>query len=703
MQDDEHKHKDQDHHKHEHHSNDHNDHNDQHDEQDEKHHGHDHHESHNHGDGHNHHDHHAHMIEDFKKRFWISLVLSIPILVLAPMIQSWLGVEWRFTGDRYVQFAISTIVFFYGGWPFLKGSVDELKDKSPGMMTLIALAISVAYFYSSGVVFGLEGKIFFWELVGLIDIMLLGHWIEMKSVMGASNALEELAHLMPDTAHKLDEEGNTSDIKISEIKNEDKLLVKPGEKIPADGEVVDGETHVNESMLTGESKPVAKKKGDQVIGGSVNDNGSIRIVVQHTGDDTFLSKVIGMVRDAQDTKSKTQNLADRAAAWLFYLAVGAGLITFFVWYFTGHEFDFSLERMVTVMIISCPHALGLAIPLVVAISTTMSAKMGLLIRNRTAFENSRKLTTVIFDKTGTLTKGEFGVARFESLSDEYEDSEILQLAAALERESEHPIAAGIVKKSDEESLKKLGSENFDSIKGKGVKATVEGKEVMVVSPGYLEENDISIPEEATQDELETIVFVLVDDKLKGFIALADAIRDESQEAVKTLQENGIKVIMATGDNEKVAKTVSEKLGLDGYHAGVLPDKKQEIIKNLQKDNEFVAMTGDGVNDAPALAQANVGIAIGSGTDVAAETADIILVNSNPKDVSNLILFGNATYRKMVQNLYWAAGYNIVAVPLAAGVLAPVGIVLSPAIGAILMSLSTVIVAVNAQLLKREKK
>ena len=650
---------------------------------------------------HNHHEHHAHMIKDFRKRFWMSVLLSLPILVLAPMIQELLGYEFRFEGDRYLQFGLSSIIFFYGGWPFLKGAHDEIRKKSPGMMTLIALAISVAYFYSSGVVFGLSGKIFFWELAGLIDIMLLGHWIEMKSVMGASNALQELAKLMPSTAHKVNEHGDAEDVDISELKNEDVILVKPGEKVPADGEVVEGSTNVNESMLTGESKPVSKKKGDQVIGGSVNENGSIKIVIKHTGEETFLSKVIGMVKDAQQTKSRTQNLADKAAAWLFYLALGAGVITFFAWFFTGSKFEFALERMVTVMIISCPHALGLAIPLVVAISTTISAQMGLLIRNRTAFENSRKLTTIIFDKTGTLTKGEFGVTRFKAVTEDFADEDILEIAASVERNSEHPIAAGIVKKSSETDLKNLSADNFESISGQGIKATVDDKKILVVGPGYLEEQNITMPDEAFGDNSETVVFIIIDETLQGFIALADEIRADSHQAVKILQDHGLKVIMATGGNKKVAKSVSDKLGLDEYYAQVLPGDKQEIIKQLQSKNEFVAMTGDGVNDAPALAQADVGIAIGSGTDVAAETADIILVNSNPKDVANLILFGKATYKKMVQNLYWAAGYNIVAVPLAAGILAPIGIILSPAIGAVLMSLSTIVVAINAQLLKRQ--
>jgi Cu2+-exporting ATPase len=647
------------------------------------------------------HDHHKMMIQDFKKRFWVSLIITLPIVVLAPMIQNLLGYEFRFTGDRYIQFALSSIVFFYGGWPFLKGLAKEIKDKSPGMMTLIALAISVAYFYSSAVVFGVGGKIFFWELVSLIDIMLLGHWIEMKSVMGASNALEELAKMMPSEAHRLTDGEDMEDVEVTELKEGDLILVKPGEKIPADGEIQEGESNINESMLTGESKPVSKKAGDEVIGGSINDRGSLKIEVKHTGEDSYLSKVIGMVKEAQGTKSKTQNLADKAAGWLFYVALGAGIITLVVWLSIGKDFEYALERMVTVMIISCPHALGLAVPLVVAISTAVAAKKGLLIRNRTSFENARKITTIIFDKTGTLTKGEFGVTRFESTSEEHSKEDVLKMAAALENNSEHPIAAGIILKVKELELKVEEAKNFQNITGQGVTASLNGKSVSVVSPGYLKENNISLPEGDFKDESETVVFVLIDDKLIGFIALADEIRDDAFEAVATLKKRGIKVVMATGDNETVAKAVSKTLELDGYHAEVLPEDKQKIIRDLQGKGEFVAMTGDGVNDAPALAQANVGIAVGSGTDVAAETADIILVNSNPKDIAALILFGSATYKKMMQNLWWAAGYNIIAVPLAAGVLAPIGIILSPAIGAVLMSLSTVIVAVNAQLLKRK--
>lgn len=654
-------------------------------------------------EGHDHHEHHAQMIEDFKKRFWISIILTIPIMVLAPMIQELLGYELRFQYDRYVQFALSTIVFFYCGFPFLKGLKDEIADRKPGMMTLIALAISVAYFYSSAVVFGLEGKIFFWELASLIAIMLLGHWIEMKSIMGASGAVEELAKLLPSTALKLDENGDTHEVKISELKAGDLVLVKPGEKIPADGIIEKGKSDINESMITGESKPVSKKEGEEVIGGSVNGSSSIQFKIKEDSEGSYLNKVVEMVKSAQETKSKTQTFANKAAAWLFYIALISGFTTLGVWLWQGKEFDYALERMVTVMIIACPHALGLAMPLVVAISTSVSAQNGLLIRNRTAFENARKITTLIFDKTGTLTKGNFVVNQFKSTSNDYKDEDILKIAASLEKESEHPIATGILTKHEEEKLDFEDISDFENLTGEGIKAKINGESIKVVSPGYLEENNIDLPEDKKNEKAETIVYILNDKNLIGYISLADEIRDESYEAVKILKENGIKVIMATGDNEEVAKSVSKELDLDDYYAEVLPEDKQKIIGDLQEEGEIVAMTGDGVNDAPALAKADVGIAIGSGTDVAAETADIILVNSNPMDIVHLLAFGKSTYQKMMQNLFWAAGYNIVAIPMAAGALAFAGIILSPAVGAGLMSLSTIIVALNAQLLKRKMK
>jgi P-type Cu2+ transporter len=524
----------------------------------------------------------------------------------------------------------------------------------------------------------------------------------MKSVLGASKSLELLVSMMPAEAHRV--RGDTiEDIKLEELQKEDIILVKPGEKVPADGLLVEGSGYLNESMLTGESKPAKKEINDRVIGGSINGNSSLRVRVMHTGKDSYLTKMITLVQEAQKSKSKMQNLSDKAAKWLTYIALAVGFGTLAVWLFLGFPFVYALERMVTVMVITCPHALGLAIPLVVAISTSVSTQNGLLIRNRTAFEESRKITALLFDKTGTLTKGNFGVTRLESVDTAYTPDELLRLASALEQSSEHPIAVGIMRKVKEDEIQVPKPENFHAITGKGVEAIVEGKEVKVVSPGYLRDANIALPEAASGDAAETIVFVLIEGKLAGYIALADEIRPESKEAIAVFKRNNIKVLMATGDNEKTAKSVSDHLGLDGYYAEVLPHQKVEVVKELQSKNEFVAMTGDGVNDAPALAQANVGIAVGSGTDVAAETADIILVNSNPQDIANLILFGKATYRKMIQNLVWATGYNVFAIPLAAGVFYSSGFVLGPAIGAVFMSLSTIIVAINAQLLKKQIK
>ncbi len=647
-----------------------------------------------------HHNHHEMMIEDFKRRFFISLIVTVPILILSPMIQEWTNVEVAFPGSNCVLFALSTFIYFYGGWPFLKGLKDELKDKTPGMMTLIAMAITVAYVYSSATVFGLEGNDFFWELATLIDIMLLGHWIEMRAVMSASSALEELAKLMPNTAHLI-KDGEVVEVDTSELSSGDKILIKPGEKIPADGTIIKGTSHINESMLTGESKPTEKHEGDKLIGGSINGDGSIEVEVKDIGKDSYLSKVIDMVEKAQESKSKTQNLTDRAAFWLTIIALTVGFATLFVWYNITDDFSFAIARMATVMVITCPHALGLAMPLVVASSTAQSARNGLLIRNRTQFENSRKIDTVVFDKTGTLTHGEFAVNFIEIFDDNYTEEEVIEIAATLESNSEHPIASGIMKKQEEMGLSLLDMKDFQAIKGKGVEGTIDGKDVLVVSPGYLRENKIKVPKDLPEHGVSTDVFLIIDNKLISAIGLSDRIREESYNAIKRLKEEGIKTWMLTGDNEKTAKQVSEELGLDGYFAEVLPEEKQEKIKELQEEGRFVAMTGDGVNDAPALAQADVGIAIGSGTDVAAETADIILVNSNPEDVVSLIDFGKATYRKMIQNLIWATGYNVVAIPLAAGVLSGIGIVISPAVGAILMSLSTIIVAINAKLLKLE--
>lgn len=655
-----------------------------------------------HGDnpsmGHAGHNHHAMMIADFRKRFYLVLILTIPIMLLSEMIQHWLNLHISFAGSKYILVAMSSVVFFYGGWPFLKGLVNEAKAKNPGMMFLIGFAITVAYIYSVAIVLGLQGMDFFWELTTLILIMLLGHWIEMKSIAGASGELELLIQLMPSDAHMVMPD-MVHEVKTEALKENDIILVKPGEKVAADGIILEGESYLNESMLTGESKPVQKIKGDQVIAGAINGNGAIKVTVSHAAKDSYLSQVIKLVDDAQKSKSKTQLLADKAARWLTIIALLAGVSTFLYWYLTGQSLAFAMERMVTVIIICCPHALGLAVPLVVAKSTALSAKNGLLIKNRTAFENARKITTIVFDKTGTLTEGKFEVSKIVSLQKELNENEIIRLASALEQKSEHPIATGILQKAKELSIATPATENFNAITGKGVEATVEGKKILVVSPGYLKENDITIPDGFTANDTETIVFVIINNELAGYIALSDEIRPESAEAIKTLKQNNIKSILLTGDNNKVAKSVSETIGMDSFIAEVLPHQKLEKIKDLQSKGEFVAMTGDGVNDAPALAQADVGIAVGSGSDIAAETAGIVLVNSNPKDIVSLVLFGKATYRKMIQNLIWATGYNVVALPLAAGVLYKMGILLSPAAGAVLMTVSTVVVAINASLLK----
>ena len=644
------------------------------------------------------HNHHAMMIADFKKRFYVVLILTIPIMMLSMMIQQFLGVDWQFPGSQYILFALSSVVYFYGGWPFLKGWVNEVKDKNPGMMFLIGFAITAAYIYSVAVVFGLEGMDFFWELATLILIMLLGHWIEMKSVAGASKELELLVKLMPADAHMIMPD-RMHDVKTDTLKETDIILVKPGEKVAADGIILEGDSYLNESMITGESKPIQKVKGQKVIAGSINGNGSIKVTVSHSAKDSYISQLVKLVDDAQKSKSKTQLLADTAAKWLTIIAIVAGVGTFLFWYLTGETLAFAMERMVTVIVICCPHALGLAVPLVVAKSTAISAKNGLLIKNRIAFENARKITTIVFDKTGTLTVGKFEVSKIVSFKSELTEDEIIRIASALEQQSEHPIATGILVKAKDLSIDIPSTENFKAITGKGIEATVEGKKVLVVSPGYLKENKIAVPDGFTADDTETVVFVIINNELAGYIALSDEIRPESAQAIKTLKKNHIKSILLTGDNSKVAKSVSDKLGLDSFFAEVLPDQKLEKIKELQSKGEFVAMTGDGVNDAPALAQADVGIAVGSGSDIAAETAGIVLVNSNPKDIVNLILFGKATHRKMIQNLIWATGYNIVALPLAAGVLYSWNILLTPAIGAVLMSVSTVIVAVNAGLLQ----
>lgn len=645
------------------------------------------------------HDKHAgHHTQDFLKRFWICLTLTVPVLLLSQMIQHWFGFHIAFNGDRFVLLSLGTAIYVYGGMPFLKGMIAEIKDRAIGMMTLVALAISVAWLYSSAVVFGLKGMDFYWELATLIDIMLLGHWLEMRSQTAASRALESLIALLPSTVH-VEREGTMVDIDLNELKNGDLVLVKPGEKIPADGTITEGASYINESMLTGESVPVKKEISARVIGGSVNGDGALKVKITGTGRDSYLTKVITMVQHAQNAKSKTQNLADTVAKWLTFLSITVGIITFVYWFLTKNDMAFALERMVTVMVTSCPHALGVAIPLVAAISTTRAAVSGLLIRNRTAFENARNLSVIIFDKTGTLTVGSHVVQQVIPLNDRYNADQVLQYAASVQQQSEHHIAGGIMNALRKKQLPLMNVENFVYVQGVGVEGVVSGRKVEIAGPNYFRKHQRPVPAlpGGIDENLETISYVLIDGEPAGIITMSDMIRNSSSDAIADLKRMHIRSFLLTGDNEKIASAVAAKLAMDGYFANVLPHEKLERIKSFQDKGEVVAMTGDGVNDAPALAQADVGIAVGSGTDVAAETADIILVNSDPADVVRMIAFGKATYRKMIENLLWAVGYNVVAIPLAAGVLYPY-FTLSPALGAVLMSLSTVIVALNAQLL-----
>jgi len=643
------------------------------------------------------------MVADFRRRFWVSLILSVPVLALSPLIQAWLGLgeALAFPGDRSVQAVLATVIYFYGGWPFLRGLVRELGQRQPGMMTLIALAITVAWGYSTLVVLGLHGEVFFWELATLIDIMLLGHWIEMKSVLGASGALESLVRLMPAEAHLVEAGGATRDVPVAELKHGDRVLIKPGEKVPTDATIVEGQTSVNEAMLTGESKPVEKGKGATVIGGAVNGEAAIIVEVHKTGDETYLSQVITMVRQAQESRSRSQDLANRAAVWLTAVALGGGAVTLAAWLATGVSFPFALARAVTVMVIACPHALGLAVPLVVAVSTALSAANGLLIRDRSAFERARALDAIVFDKTGTLTEGRFGVTDVIPLDNRGEE-DVLRLAASLESQSEHPVAAGIVRGAQGRKVQFPPPVGFRTIPGRGAEAVVDGVRVKVVSPGFLKAQGLRVDDGRVRKVAEqgkTVVYVLADDRPAGAIALADIIRPESREALAHLKAMGIKAMMLTGDATAVAASVARELALDEFFAEVLPDQKAAKIKEIQGRGLTVAMTGDGVNDAPALTQADVGIAVGAGTDVAIESADIVLVRSDPRDVTAIVELARATYRKMLQNLWWATGYNALAIPVAAGVLYPIGILLTPAAGAVLMSLSTMIVAINARLLR----
>jgi len=641
---------------------------------------------------------HARHIHEFKNKFFVSLILTIPILLLSEMIQEWFNFTIEIPFQREVLFLLSLIVYAYGGQPFLTGMIREVRKRQPGMMTLIGTAISVAFFYSAGTVFLITGKDFFWELATLIDVMLLGHWIEAKSVLGASKALEELVKIMPTTAHLI-RKGKIIDVPVSQLEVGDIVLIRPGEKIPSDGRVVEGESFVNEALLTGESKPVHKKVEDKVIGGAINEEGVLKVKIERTGEETYLAQVIKLVKQAQESRSRTQDLANRASALLFYVAFSVGIVTYMIWFSFGNP-EFALERSVTVLVIACPHALGLAIPLVVAISTSITAKSGILIRDRRAFEMVKDIDAVVFDKTGTLTLGKFGVSDIISFIPE---EKLLELTASIELNSEHIIAKAIVEYAKGKGIEIPQTRQFKALPGRGAYGKVGKKEVYVGSPNLLKEMKLEIkdPEiKKLQEQGKTVVFTVVDGKLAGAFALSDRIREESREAVRKLKKTGVKVYMLTGDAEEVAEWVAKELGIDDYFAQVLPEEKAEKIKLLKEKGLKVAMIGDGINDAPALVTADVGIAIGAGTDVAIESADIILVRNDPRDVVKVADLSQKTYSKMVQNLWWAGGYNIFAIPLAAGVLSGYGIIVNPAIGALLMSLSTVIVAINSQTLRK---
>ena len=670
--------------------------------------------------GQSHHDRHAHQMgkesghaghvdhtghEDmFRRRFWVSLLLSIPVLLYTSMLQMWLGFQMPdFAGSAWIAPLFSIAVFLYGGIPFIQMAVPEIQNRQPGMMTLISLAISVSFVYSLAAMFVNLGEGFFWELVTLIDIMLLGHWIEMRSVRQASGALGTLAKLMPDTAEHILPDGSVHTMPVSSLQPGHLVLVRPGASVPADGVVEEGTSDVNESMITGESAPVKKTPGANVIAGTINGTGSLRVRVSAVGEETALAGIMRLVREAQNSKSRTQILADKAAGWLFYLAIGVAVLTAIVWTLAIGFDLFTLQRVVAVLVIACPHALGLAVPLVVAISTTSAAQNGILVRDRLALEAAREIDVVIFDKTGTLTKGEQGVVSIKTAGDE---NEALALTAAVEGDSEHIIASAIRKAAQEKKLNLPTVTDFEAIKGRGIHAKTNGKDVWVGGPRLLEmlkvepEKELSDFARSAGAKGQTVIYLIQEKRAFAAFALADVIRPESYEAVKKLKEMGIQVAMLTGDSRDVARAVAGELGIDTYFAEVLPEHKDEKVIELQKQGKKVAMVGDGVNDAPALVRADVGIAIGSGTDVAVESAGIILVRSNPLDVVKIFKLSHASYRKMVENLVWASGYNVVALPLAAGVLAWAGILLSPAVGALLMSLSTIIVAINAQLLRR---
>ena len=664
---------------------------------------HNHHQHMDHSDNSSHDKHAGHNPDMFKQKFWLSLFLTLPLLYFSQSIQDLLRYDaLSFTGSAYIPAVLGVIIFFYGGLVFLKSAKAEIKLRQPGMMTLISLAISVAFIYSSLITLNIiDGIDFWWELATLVTIMLLGHWLEMASIMNAQGALNELAKLLPDEAEIVTNSG-TRKVAVSKLKVDDKVLIRPGSQIPVDGVVVKGDSKVNESMLTGESKPVDKSKGDELVAGTVNGSGSLTMKVTKTGDDTALAGIMKLVSDAQNSKSKTQILADRAAAYLFYIALLAALATAIGWSLAGESGGYTLERVVAVLIIACPHALGLAIPLVTAISTSKAANAGVLVRERSALELARNVDVVLFDKTGTLTTGEQGVVKI--FADD--EKELLSIAAGIENQSEHPIAKAVLAKAKDIKIKPKQAEDFHALEGRGAKAKIGSKTYYIGGPQLLKEHKATLSKElqsATKEANsngQTVIYVLTEKNILGALMITDTIRSESKDAIKSLQKSGKKVAIVTGDSDGVAQWVAKELGIDEYHSEVLPVNKSDVVKKMQSDGSKVAFVGDGVNDAPALTQADVGIAIGAGTDVAIESAGIVLASSNPQGVSKIINLSKATYRKMQQNLVWATSYNVVAIPLAAGALAGVGFVMSPALGAVLMSLSTIIVALNAQLLRK---
>ncbi|MPM02784.1 Copper-exporting P-type ATPase B [bioreactor metagenome] len=663
-------------------------------------------EGHDHAGGHL--GHMSHM-GNLKQKFWISLIITIPIILLSTFMGERLPFQFSFPGSDWVVLVLSSILFFYGGTPFLKGAKMELKEKNPAMMTLISMGITVAYIYSVYAFISnhffpdAEHRMdFFWELATLIVIMLLGHWIEMRAVGNAGNALKKMAELLPGSAHLVDEHGNITDVDLKQIQIGQLLIVNAGEKIPTDGKIVEGNTTVNESMVTGEAKAVKKTKGDKVIGGAVNGNGTIKIEVTGTGESGFLAQVMKLVSEAQQEKSRSETLSDKVARALFYVAVTVGVIAFVVWLLLTKNVDIALERLVTVLIIACPHALGLAIPLVVARSTSLGASNGLLIRNRVALEKSREIAVVTMDKTGTLTEGDFRVSAVESLSEKWSNDEVLRLMASLESHSNHPLAIGIMEKAEKRNIRFPAPQNVTVISGTGLSGSAEGKQLLIVKPAYLDQHNLSYDNNRYQELAQkgnSVSYLIVDNEVAGIVAQGDEIKEEAKTTVDGLKRMHITPVMLTGDNEDYAKSVASQVGITEVHAELLPQDKEKLIQSWQHSGKPVMMVGDGVNDAPALARADIGVAIGAGTDVAIDSADVVLVKSNPSDILHFFSLAKNTTRKMVQNLWWGAGYNIIAIPLAAGVLAPVGIILSPAVGAVLMSISTIVVALNSMTLK----